>query len=200
MSVTGVLISPTSRELSPLHHRVAMSLIYDASTGGNIKLASSDPFAKPLINPNYLSTAFDIFTIRESIKAIKRFVSAKAWAGFVIAPFGGLANTNTDAQIDAYVKNSGATIFHAVGTASMSPKGAKWGVVDPDLTVKGVEGIRVADGSILVSGIMTIQCQLTPVLTSRLIKPYAPNSHTQGPIYLVGERAADLIKSCPRHH
>lgn len=119
--------------------------------GGNIKLASSDPFAKPLINPNYLATAFDIFTLREAIKAIKVFVAAKAWAGFVLAPYGALADTGTDAKVDAYVKASGATIFHALGTASMSPKGAQWGVVDPDLKVKGAEGLRIADASILVS-------------------------------------------------
>lgn len=87
------------------------------------------------------------------MKAIKRFVAAKAWNGYVIAPVGALANANTDAQIEAYVRANGATVFHATGTASMSPKGAKWGVVDPDLKVKGVEGLRIADGSILVSAI-----------------------------------------------
>ncbi|KAF9045836.1 hypothetical protein BDZ89DRAFT_138996 [Hymenopellis radicata] len=56
----------------------------------------------------------------------------------------------------------------------MSPKGASWGVVDPDLRVKGVEGLRIVDGSVL---------------------PYLPNAHTQGPIYLFAERGADLIKA-----
>jgi choline dehydrogenase-like flavoprotein len=42
-------------------------------------------------------------------------------------------------------------VFHPTGTAAMSPKGADWGVVDPDLKVKGVEGLRIVDGSVLVS-------------------------------------------------
>lgn len=87
----------------------------------------------------------------ESVKAAKRFAAANAWKDFVIGPYGDLATATTDAQIEAYVRSNSATIFHATGTASMSPKGAKWGVVDPDLKVKGVEGIRVVDVSILVS-------------------------------------------------
>lgn len=44
-----------------------------------------------------------------------------------------------------------SSVFHPTGTAAMSPKGADWGVVDPDLKVKGVEGLRIVDGSVLVS-------------------------------------------------
>lgn len=91
------------------------------------------------------------------MKALKRFVAAKAWDDYIIAPFGDLAGANTDEEIEAYVRNNAGTVFHSVGTASMSPKGAKWGVVDPDLKVKGVEGLRIADGSILVSD---VECTL----------------------------------------
>lgn len=89
--------------------------------------------------------------MREAIKAIKRFVAATPWQDYIIGPYGDLANVNTDAEIDAYLRANSATVFHPVGTASMSPKNAKWGVVDPDLKVKGVEGVRIIDGSVLVS-------------------------------------------------
>ena len=97
-----------------------------------------------------MATAFDIFALRESVKAVKRFVASSAWADDVVGPVGGLAST-TDSDIETYVREQAFTGLHPVGTASMSPKGAHWGVVDPDLKVKGVEGVRVVDASVFVS-------------------------------------------------
>jgi choline dehydrogenase-like flavoprotein len=65
-------------------------------------------------------------------------------------------------------------VWHAVGTASVSPRGAVWGVLDPDLTVKKTIGLSVVDAAAI---------------------PYVPTAHTQGPIYLWAERAADVIKA-----
>lgn len=119
--------------------------------GGDIKLATSNPFDKPLINPQYLSTEFDIFTMIQAVKSNLRFLSGQAWADFVIRPFDPrLADPTNDAAIESYIRDNANTIFHPVGTASMSPRGASWGVVDPDLKVKGVDGLRIVDGSILV--------------------------------------------------
>ncbi|KAF9458888.1 hypothetical protein BDZ94DRAFT_1312864 [Collybia nuda] len=153
MSVVLALISPTSR--------------------GSIKISSSNPFTKPLINPNLVSTDFDIFTLVEAVKAAKRFIAAKAWSGYIQDSVGGLDAAMTDKEIEAYVRENTNTIWHAVGTAAMSAKDASYGVVDPDLKVKGVDGLRIVDGSIL---------------------PFVPNAHTEGPIYLIAERGADLIK------
>jgi choline dehydrogenase len=85
-------------------------------------------------------------------------------------------------------------VFHPTGTAAMSPKGAHWGVVDPDLKVKGVEGLRIVDGSVLVSWLPSIIIRVWGVYFD-VVQPFSPNAHTQGPIYLVGERGADLIKA-----
>lgn len=78
------------------------------------------------------------------------------WSDYVIGPTGGLAialnaTTNLDGAIDQYVTNHTGTIWHPVGTASMSPVGAPWGVVDPDLKVKKVTGLRIVDASVFVS-------------------------------------------------
>jgi choline dehydrogenase-like flavoprotein len=123
-------------------------------SGGTIKLASSNPFTQPLINPNYLTTKFDIFAMREAVKAVKRFVGAPAWSDYVTGPFGSsfIAATD-DASIDAYVRGLTTTIFHPVGTASMSKAGASNGVVNPDFKVKGADGLRVVDASVFVSTI-----------------------------------------------
>jgi choline dehydrogenase-like flavoprotein len=60
-------------------------------------------------------------------------------------------HTSTDAEIDDFIRESGGSVFHPAGTASMSPKGATWGVVDPNLNVKGLSGLRVVDLSVAVS-------------------------------------------------
>jgi len=67
----------------------------------------------------------------------------------VRSPYGGLSATS-DADIDAYVREQASTMYHPVGTASMTARDAEWGVVDPDLKVKGVEGVRVVDASVFV--------------------------------------------------
>jgi len=87
----------------------------------------------------------------QAVKSAKAFVAAPAWDDYIIGPYGDLAKTNTDAEIRRYIRRNGGALLHAVGTASMSPKGAAWGVVDPDLRVKDVEGLRIVDGSVLVS-------------------------------------------------
>lgn len=114
-------------------------------------LASSDPFADPLINPGYLTSEFDIFAMVQALKDAQKFIEARPWANFVVAPFGDLANATTDDALALYARNFGITINHSIGTARMSPVGAKWGVVDPDLVLKGVKGVRVVDASVFVS-------------------------------------------------
>ena len=118
--------------------------------GGTIKLRSTDPFDKPLIDPHCLTTEFDIVTLRESIRAIKRFVAAPAWADYVISPFGPLSATS-DADIDDYIRGIASTVYHPVGTAAMSCSSSKSGVVDENLLVKGVDGLRIVDASVFVS-------------------------------------------------
>ncbi|KAJ7693420.1 aryl-alcohol-oxidase from pleurotus Eryingii [Mycena rosella] len=140
---------------------------------GSVTLSSSNVFAAPVINPNLLGTPVDVFIMREAVKSAMRLASAPAFAGYVISP-NGLSFTSTDAQIDAFVSANAGTVFHPAGTASMSPKGASWGVVDPNLLVKGVTGLRIVDLSVV---------------------PFIPAAHTQAATYIIAERAADLIKA-----
>lgn len=87
--------------------------------------------------------------MREAVKAAKRFISADAWKDYIVSPVGGVVGTE-DADIDAYVRDQVLSVLHATGTASISPRGASWGVVEPDLKVKGIDGVRIVDASILV--------------------------------------------------
>ncbi|KAF7376524.1 Aryl-alcohol oxidase [Mycena sanguinolenta] len=152
MGVVPAVVSPTSR--------------------GSVTLESNDTLSNPLIDPNLLSSDYDLFVMREAIKSALRFATPPAWQNFVISPFN-VNSTYTDGELDNFIRENAGTIFHPSGTAKMSPKDAAWGVVDPDLSVKGLSGLRAVDLS---------------------IAPLIPAAHTQAAAYIIGERGSDLIK------
>ena len=118
--------------------------------GGSITLASANPFDAPKIDPAFLNSDFDIFTIREGVKAALRFAAAPAWKDYVIGPYGALAEAKTDAQIEAFARSNAAIEYHPCSTAFMSPSGSPYGVVNPDFRVKNTVGLRIVDASVLV--------------------------------------------------
>ena len=116
--------------------------------GGNVTIKSNDIFDPPSVNPNFLDSEFDMFVMREAIRSVRRFAQAPAFSDYVLS----LVDTATsDVELDQFIRSSAVTVSHGVGTAAMSPKEAQYGVVDPDLRVKKVSGLRVMDASVLVS-------------------------------------------------
>lgn len=109
-----------------------------------------------------MTSEFDLFTMREAIRSVARFLSAPAWAGYILSPAGALADVDlsSDEQLNAYIRNNTGSLFHPVGTSSMSRRGSSSGVVDPDLKVKGIEGVHVVDASVMVSVAMTITLRM----------------------------------------
>ncbi|KAI0768341.1 aryl-alcohol-oxidase from pleurotus Eryingii [Trametes elegans] len=159
MTFLTVLVTPTSR--------------------GSVTLSSTDPFAPPTIDPNFLSTPFDIGAMRAIVRAQARLAAAPTWRGFLTGPAEGFAavDISDDASLDAWVRAQTATIWHPVSTARMGTcaDGVGGGsVVNPDLRVRGVQGLRVVDASVL---------------------PVIPAAHPQAAVYVFAERVADLIKS-----
>ncbi|KDQ32953.1 hypothetical protein PLEOSDRAFT_1032666 [Pleurotus ostreatus PC15] len=151
---------------------IGLAVVTPTSRGW-LRLNSTNPFNQPLINPGFFTSDFDVFAMRSVVKMAKRFVGAAAWSGWVTGPAGDLAQANSDEEIDEYVRRNSGSTCHAVGTAAMSAVDAPFGVVNPDLRVKGVRGLRVVDASVF---------------------PFIPAAHPQVPIYIVAERASDLIK------
>lgn len=92
-----------------------------------------------------------MFAMRSGIESARRFVSAPVWKDYIIGLSGGLEDVTTDEELDQYIRNNTATTLHLVGTAAMSAEDANFGVVDPDLRVKGIAGLRIIDSSIFVS-------------------------------------------------
>lgn len=86
------------------------------------------------------------FALRQAF----HFLTAPVWKNIVIGPTFNLTAKSTDDQFESYIKRNTGTVFHPVGTAAMSAEDAKFGVVNPDLRVKGVTGLRIADASIFV--------------------------------------------------
>lgn len=121
------------------------------SPGGSISLRSSNPLDAPIIDPNFLSHPFDIVAMREGIRAAQRFVASPAFSENgvtgLLPPWNGAVS---DSEIEEVIRDIAVTAWHPIGTAAMSPENADWGVVDPDLRVKGVDGLRIIDASIMV--------------------------------------------------
>jgi len=139
---------------------------------GSITINSSNPLDPPVIDLGILQSDFDLFTLREALKSAQRFFKAPVWQDVIIGPTQNLENITTEA-LDTFIRTTVTPSLHLVGGAAMSARDAKTGVVDPDLLVKGVDGLRIIDTSVL---------------------PIIPSSHTQSPTYAVAERGADLIK------
>ncbi|KAJ6465135.1 pyranose dehydrogenase [Mycena vulgaris] len=153
------------------HVAVGLAVLTPMSRG-SVTINSSDPFAPPLIDPALFASDFDMLVAREALKRAQRFFAAPVWQGYLIAPTVDLENMTSNA-LDAYIRSTALPSYHLVGSAAMSARNAGYGVVDPDLRVKGVAGVRVIDASVL---------------------PILPGAHTQAATYAVAERGADLVK------
>ena len=147
---------------------------------GWIKLASTDPYDAPLINPRYLSHPEDIEVLADGMKlSFKIAISPPFQRRFGVKPIGrpvpGCEKHPLYSRIymKCVARHLTATIYHPVGTCKMGLRSDPETVVDQFLRVKGITGLRVADGSVM------------PEITS---------GNTNAPIIMIGEKAADLIK------
>ncbi len=118
---------------------------------GSIHARSADPSAAPLIAPNYLSTEEDRRVAVDSLKLARRIVAAPALAPFAPQEFRPGPQIQSDADLARAAGDVGTTIFHPVGTTKMATADDPMGVVDARLRVRGVEGLRVVDASVMPS-------------------------------------------------
>jgi len=151
-----------------------LSAVVSPTSRGSVTLSSADPFAKPLINPGMLTTNFDTGAIVQAMKDGITFMQASPWKSFNPTLIPVLANATTDAAKLAFARANADTVNHPSGSARMSPASAPWGVVDSQLRLKGAQGLRIVDASVF---------------------PTIPECHIQGVVYIIAERAADLIKA-----
>lgn len=120
-------------------------------TGGTVTLKTNNTFDAPLINPAYLTAPVDLAILMEGTRAFFRFMDAPAWSDVSLGPNPGfITNASDSIALENFARNTVIANLHPVGTASMSPVGASWGVVNPDLRLKQASGLRIIDASVFV--------------------------------------------------
>jgi choline dehydrogenase len=139
---------------------------------GRIGLRSADPLADPAIFANYLDTEEDRRAIREGFKMSREVAGQAALARFRGPEHAPGETVRTDAEIDAWIARTGETIYHPVGTCRMGVAGDDFAVVDDQLRVFGLKGLRVVDASVM---------------------PNLIGGNTNAPTIMIAEKAADLI-------
>jgi choline dehydrogenase-like flavoprotein len=145
------------------------TLIYPKSRG-TLRLASADPAAEPLIDPGYLTEPDDTTVLLDGMELIRAAMSHRLVAGDVELELSPGAGYRDREELAKEVPNRATSVYHAVGTCRMGTD--ERAVVDPALRVLGVEGLRVADASVM---------------------PSITGGNTNAPAMMIGEHCASLM-------
>jgi choline dehydrogenase/4-pyridoxate dehydrogenase len=140
---------------------------------GTVSLRSADPAAAPRIHQNFLATDYDWRALRTAIRTIREIARQPSMAPFIGAELAPGPALDTDGDIDAFIRKTAITVHHPAGTCRMGAAGDGRAVVDGQLRVYGIDGLRVVDASVM------------PDLTS---------GNINAPVIMIAEMAADMIR------
>jgi len=159
------------------HRLTADAVVLHPESRGTVALRSADPRDKPVIRLNVLATEGDLATARRGVRLARRIYSTAPQASLVDREIAPGPAVESDADLDAYIRERAGVTQHPVGTCAMGV-GTR-AVLDPELRVRGVAGLRVADASAM---------------------PTVPGGNTNAAVIMIAEKAADLIlgRSLPR--
>ncbi len=153
------------------HGLGAMACVLKPESRGMVAVVAPDPTSKPMILHNYLAEEADQKSLIEGIRTVAGLADHEPLKSAIDSVAAAPADLSDEAIL-AYCRATANTLYHPVGTCKMGTD--ELAVVDPECRVRGVEGLRVVDGSIL---------------------PSVPRGNTNAPIIAAAEKAADLIKS-----
>ncbi len=139
---------------------------------GSVTLASADPFAAPLIDPNFFDHPDDMQRLVRGFRLMRDVMNQPALARLGGKELARSASATSDADIEQFIRTYGDTIYHPVGTCRMGS--GTLDVVGADLRIHGLEGIRVVDASMM---------------------PRIIGGNTNAPVIMVAEKASDMIKA-----
>lgn len=137
--------------------------LVDVVSSGRIRLRSRDPRHRPLIDPAYLAAGRDLAALATGIAMVRDYAAAPPLAKMCAAEI-----SPGTGELREFIRTNVVTLYHPVGTCAMGANGA----VDAELRVRGVDGLRVVDASVM---------------------PTVPRGNTNAPVIAIAERAADLI-------
>ena len=140
---------------------------------GRVGLNSADPFADPAIFANYLAADEDRRALREGVRMMRHVASQAALDAYRSEELFPGKDVETDEQIDAWIRKHAETIYHPVGTCKMGAASDEMAVVDGELKVRGIEGLRVIDASVM---------------------PTLVGGNTNAPTIMIAEKAADMLR------
>jgi len=140
---------------------------------GRIELASADPREPVRIRQNFLATDKDWETLRAGVRLIRDIGSRRSLASFASGEISPGPDCRSDAEIDAHIRATAITVHHPLGTCKMGRASDPTAVVDPELKVLGIDGLRVADASVM---------------------PDLVGGNINAPVIMIAEKAADLIR------
>jgi choline dehydrogenase-like flavoprotein len=159
--------------LRPIRNGVTLNSCYlRPRSRGTVRLASADPRAKPLIDPNYWGDPHDAAMSIAGFRLARRIMAQPALRAVIRAEADPGAGVETDDEIRAYAFRHAKTDYHPVGTCRMGAEDDPLAVVTPRLRLRGVENLRVCDSSTM---------------------PFVNSSNTNAPTIMIAEKAADMI-------
>jgi choline dehydrogenase len=145
-------------------------------SSGWVRAVSADPFEDPEIQPNYLSHPDDRRVHLGGIRLVRKMLATPELAPFIEAETLPGAGAQSDDELLDFARANGTTTYHLIGTCRMGPETDPTSVVDDQLRVRGMEGLRVVDASVM------------PSMTS---------ANTYATTLMIAEKAADLIRGRP---
>lgn len=137
---------------------------------GTLSLRSADPTAAPVLRPGYFTDARDLAAAVAAVRLARAIVQTRAYDKLRGPAAEPLDTEQSTAQLEAFIRRTSATIYHPSGTCRMGR--GDWAVVDPELRVRGITGLRVADASIM---------------------PTVVNAQTHAACVMIGEKLASLL-------
>ncbi|MBN9486582.1 MAG: GMC family oxidoreductase N-terminal domain-containing protein [Alphaproteobacteria bacterium] len=143
---------------------------------GYVRSKSADPFGHPIIQPNYLAAESDRQVLLAGMKLARRLLGSRPLSKYYDREEFPGSQAQSDADLLAAAKQRGTTTFHLMGTCRMAPDSDPTAVVDDQLRVRGLEGLRVVDASIM---------------------PTMPSANLNASVLMIAEKAADMIRGRP---
>jgi choline dehydrogenase len=134
---------------------------------GTVRARSGDPLADPIIEANYLGDERDRATLVAGMRIARRLLQTPELARYADGETMPGANVQTDDELLDFARRFGVSSYHVNGTAKMGPAGDRMAVVDPELRVHGVQGLRVVDASVMPTIVSANTCAATMMIAEK---------------------------------